>query len=145
MEDEELLDEMITDIVNGLVDKSDEEIQAELDKEGLPKEWQDELWQNIREARLPSTDEAAAKLPQNADFAAEAEADAQNMANEDDTAVEVTEEDSDGDGDTDKKTVEKESSEDDSEKDNAFESGDKPHDSDNSTNNIAKTLSNYRW
>lgn len=143
MEDEELLDEMIADIVSGLVDKSDEEIQAELDKEGLPKEWQDELWQNIREVR--AADDEAAKLPQNADFAAEAEADAQKMADEDDTSVEVTEEDSDGDGDTDKKTVEKESTEDDSEKDNASESGDKPHDSENSTNNIAKTLSSYRW
>lgn len=143
MDDEDLLDEMIADIVSGLVDKSDEDIQAEMDKEELPKEWQDELWQTINDVRAAGDE--ADKLPQNADFAAEAEADAQKMADEDDTSVKVTEEDSDGDGDADKKTVEKESTEDDSEKDNAAESGDKPHDSENSTNNIAKTLSSYRW
>lgn len=79
---------------------------------------------------------------------------AQSMANEDTTPVDVTEEDKDSDGDPDKITIEKQNPENDSdlkpsEDDfadfNSSEDEDKPHDEENSINRIASHLSNYRF
>lgn len=154
-----VVDDIIADIVSGLADLSDEEVQAKLSEYDLPDDIKDDILGTL--AELKGAEYIAGEMPQNADFAKEAEADAQAMADEDNTPVEVTEEDSDGDGDADKKTTEKTEPKDDSkdndEKDNSSESEDKPHDEkvtsdvrlknihENSTNNIAKTLSNYRW
>lgn len=153
MSDDEAIETMVTDIVSGLVDLSDDEVQNKLNEYDLPQEWKDDILDTLSAVR--ESEAGVANLPQNADFAAEVEADAQAMANEDNTPVEVTEEDKDSDGDTDKKTIEKTETKND-EEDNSSESEDKPHDSkvtsdvrlknvDNSTNSIARTLANYRW
>lgn len=164
MEDQDI-NGMLESIIDSLIDKSDDEIKSILSNPeyGLDQEWQDDILEMVHNAQGDTQGEdvqaADALADANAeDFSDNAEADAQDMADEDSTPVSVTEEDSDGDGDTDKTTVEKEEPEDDSNesKDNSDESEDKPHDSkvtsdvrmkniDNSTNSIAKTLANYRW
>lgn len=160
MSPKDKIEAMVVDLAMSLIDLPDDQVEAALDSYNLPPDWREDVLASLKEVKDA---EAMADDPSNLtagteDFSDNAEADAQDMADEDTTPVNVTEEDSDGDGDTDKTTVEKEEPEDDSNesKDNSDESEDKPHDSkvtsdvrmkniDNSTNSIAKTLANYRW
>ena len=116
---------------------------------GVPEDQMDaaiEMIQDVIDYDNEQNDNIALKEPLDAedrldsDAEHELEEQAQNMADGDDTVVEITDEDTDDDGDTDKTTIEK-----DEPKDNSSESEDKPHDSENSTNSIARHLSNYRY
>lgn len=170
MSAEEKIAQMVDDLAIGLLDTPEEEVASVLDSYDLPEDWKQDVLDTYHE--LKGVEFVSDEMPHKS---LDDLADAQAMADEDDTPVEVTEEDFDGDGDTDKKTVEKTEPEDDTftfgtgtdkdgnkhegalawsedndEKDNSSESEDKPHDSkvtskENSTNSIAKTLSNYRW
>lgn len=156
MSAEEKIAQMVDDLAIGLLDTPEEEVTSVLDSYDLPEDWKQDVLDTYHE--LKGVEFMSDEMPHKS---TEGLADAQAMADEDNTPVEVTEEDSDGDGDTDKKTTEKTEPEDDSEdndeKDNSSESEDKPHDGqvtsdarlkdihENSTNSIAKTLSNYRW
>ncbi|MBR6135617.1 MAG: hypothetical protein IKQ22_03935 [Clostridia bacterium] len=156
MSAEEKIAQMVDDLAIGLLDTPEEEVASVLDSYDLPEDWKQDVLDTYHE--LKGAEFMSDEMPHKS---MDDLADAQAMADEDDTPVEVSEEDSDGDGDTDKKTTEKTEPEDDSEdtdeKDNSSESEDKPHDEkvtsdvrlknihENSTNNIAKTLSNYRW
>jgi hypothetical protein len=104
---EDIVDEIIADLASGLVDKSNDEIIAALSKYDLDPEEVNEILETVDDLRE-----------------AETTVDSQSMANEDNTPVNVSEEDTDGDGDTDKVTLEKEEPED----DNNDEESDKPHD-----------------
>lgn len=147
MSADEKIAQMVDDLAIGLLDTPEEEVASVLDSYDLPEDWKQDVLDTYHE--LKGVEFISDEMPHKS---SEDLADAQAMADEDNTPVEVTEEDSDGDGDTDKKTTEKTEPEDDSndEKDNSSESEDKPHDGkvtsdENSTNNIAKHLSNYRW
>lgn len=119
-------------------DLSDEEIIELLKQYDLSEEEIDDLLTDIDNVKT-------------ADNMSDTAAKAQSMADEDNTEVTVTEEDRDDDGDTDKITVEKESEETDGLPldfvDGEEEDNDEPHDEKvaNVTNDIAKTLSGYRW
>ena len=106
MEDNEKLDvmeEIYSALAGGLMDKSQDEIMSALDAYNLsPAEVTDilDMIDDIKAAESMADENTA-----------------QNMANEDNTEVTVTEEDSDGDGDPDKVTMEKDTPEDDGEED----------------------------
>lgn len=157
MSDKDKIEAMVVDLAMSLMDLPDDQVEVELDSYNLPPDWREDVLTTLKEVKEA---EAKADDPSSLnngveDFSADAETDAQNKANEDDTPVTVTEEDSDADGDTDKTTIEKDEPEDDSftfgtgvdkdgnkhegvftwpedsnkDKDNSNESEDKPHDS----------------
>lgn len=117
-------------------DLSDEEIIDLLKQYGLSEEEIEDLLTDIDNVKT-------------ADSMSDTATEAQRMADEDNTEVTVTEEDRDDDGDTDKITIEKESEETDGLPLDFVdgEEEDSPHDEKvaNVTNDIAKTLSGYRW
>lgn len=123
---DDVIEEIITDLASGLIDKSDDEIMEALSSYDLAPEDMTDVLDLVDAVR-----EAESLNGQNI---------AQDMANEDNTEVSVTEEDSDGDGDMDKVTVEKDEPEDDEEfsdisdsemaalKSLTSDEGDDPHD-----------------
>lgn len=167
---DEIIDEIIADLVAGLINASDEEINAKLDSYDLTPEDREDVLETVKEVR-----QAEALADENTDSinidtidkmadAAASEDRAQQMANEDNTEVTVTEEDKDNDGDVDKTVIEKEDAENDagalSDEDkedidtyvnsfgNASEDEDNPHDtivSDARMKNIINTLSQFKY
>lgn len=140
---DDLVNEIFGDLAADLVDLDDDQIKDKILTYGLSPEDMKDVFDTV-------------KAVQEAEAASDAGSSAQQMANEDQTAVKVTEEDKDLDGDTDKVTVEKQETEDDDgvkevldyfdAPDNSSESEDKPHDeSDNKTNHFAKLLSEHRF
>ena len=169
---DEIIDEIIADLAAGLIDASDEEINSKLDTYDLTPEDREEVLATIKEVR--DAEKLADENPdplslENADALADANTrpddQAQQMADEDNTPVEVTSEDTDGDGDADKTTIEKVNPEDDDELSeeeeaaikadidalddgNSDEADDKPHDtivSDERMKNIIGTLSQFKY
>lgn len=167
---DEIIDEIIADLVAGLINASDEEINAKLDSYDLTPEDREDVLETVKEVRQaealadentdPINIDTVDKM---ADAAANADR-AQQMANEDNTEVTVTEEDKDNDGDVDKTVIEKEDAENDagslSDEDkedidtyvnsfgNASEDEDNPHDttvSDTRMKNIISTLSQFKY
>lgn len=165
---EEMLDEIFADLAADLVDLNDDQIKDRILKYGLSPEDMKEVFDTVK--AVQAAEGEADKNPdpislENAD--ALADANAKQMANEDQTTVKVTEEDKDSDGDTDKTTVEKTGPEDDmtltdeeralidsigsdegtEEPDNASETEDKPHEEPkfkNKTNQLARFLGENR-
>lgn len=157
------LNDIIAEIAAKGAEYADNEIESILNSYNItdPELREDvlETFKQIREA-----DKQADKNidPINLDTI-DAMADAQAMANADNTPVTVTEEDKDSDGDTDKMTIEQQGNEDDNNndplqdimsitepeseetEDNSSEETDKPHDEENSTNQIAKHLASHRF
>ena len=164
-------EEELTKAIAAAIELSDDEIVPYLEKAGLSPEEIDEALDIIEElskANEQAYDNITSKEPGDSaeriasDKMAATEEAAQKMANEDGTAVKVTEEDKDDDGDTDKVTVEKSDNEDDSKLSaeeeaalnefwggNSDKSDDKPHDtdvvSDRSLKNIIGTLSSFKY
>lgn len=131
--EEAIIEEIITGLAAGLLDKSDDDITEELEKYDLSPEDLEDIMDTIYEVRgaedlLDKDEENNFENDLNAldELADQNAAAAQRMANEDDTNVTITKEDTDGDGDTDTTTITKENTEDDG---NSDEAGDKPHDS----------------
>ncbi|MBP5594485.1 MAG: hypothetical protein J6Y02_03820 [Pseudobutyrivibrio sp.] len=154
MDADDKIETMVSDLALGLIDLPEDQMKAELKSYNLSPDWEEDILQLVHD--IKEAEATAAEMPQNADFAKEAEADAQAMANEDSTPVTVTEDDTDGDGDTDTKSIQKDEPKNDDASDNSSEEKDKPHDSkvssderlkniDNSTNSIARHLASYRW
>lgn len=160
---EDWIDEIVADLASGLIDASDEEITTKLDEYGLSDEDKADVLETIKQVK-----EAEGLADENPDplslenVDAMADAQAKQMADEDDTAVTITSEDKDGDGDTDTTTIEKtdsnvsdddikamqdllygdDDSEDNSDEGNSNESEDKPNDS---MKNITSTLSQFKY
>ena len=145
MDEEELLDELFADLASDLVDLSDDEIKERILKYDLDPADAEELFNIVKDV-------------QNAESLADQHTKkAQQMANEDNTDVKVTEEDKDSDGDTDKVTIEKETptndgnstlTEEEAADLNDFsEKEDEPHDEKiaNKTNQFAKLLGERRF
>lgn len=166
MKVDDVIEEIITDLAAGLIDASDEEIAEKLAKYDLSPEDTEDVMQTIQDVRDAEAAEdihAADEYLDKVDTMADAQA--QNMANEDNTLVIVTKEDKDSDGDADKITIEQVGNEDDlkssdndkkalttafnkldkNSEDHSSEEADKPHDEENSTNQIANHLANYRF
>ena len=163
-------EEQLTQLVAEAMDlPADERIDFFVNK-GMSEEEIDDALQTLQQVEdfdLEQDLNIASKEPEDAaerlssDAEDDLEQKAQKMADEDNTPVTVTEEDTDGDSDPDKVTAEKEEPESDiarfedaadelTSEDNSSEEGDVPHDEEtsepeNSTNSIAKTLANYRW
>lgn len=173
---DEIIDEIIADLVAGLINASDEEINAKLDSYDLTPEDREDILETVKEVRQAEALADENTDPINidtidkmADAAASEDSEdsedrAQQMANEDNTEVTVTEEDKDNDGDVDKTVIEKEDAENDagalSDEDkedidtyvnsfgNASEDEDNPHDtivSDARMKNIINTLSQFKY
>lgn len=167
---DEIIDEIIADLVAGLINASDEEINAKLDSYDLTPEDREDVLETVKEVRQAEALADENTDPINIDTidkmadAAASEDRAQQMANEDNTEVTVTEEDKDNDGDVDKTVIEKEDAENDagllSDEDkedidtyvnsfgNASEDEDNPHDtivSDARMKNIINTLSQFKY
>lgn len=149
MNAEDVIDGIISDLVDGLIDLPDEEIDAKLAEYDLAPEDVADIKNIISAERMANEDAAQnplslEKVDTMADNAAQA---AQEMANEDNSETTVTEEDSDKDGDTDKVTIEKKTPE----SDNAEPEEDKPHDKeivkdgDETQKNIITALTSHRW
>ena len=139
MDIDEVINEIISDITAGAVDIEDfDALDAYLDDKGLDSEEKNEILELINDVLT-------------AEDSLNIDTDAQQMANEDGTKVDVTEVDKDGDGDTDKVTIEKQKPEDDDNSDdgNADKSDDKPHDgtvlSDARLKNIIGTISQFKY
>ena len=139
MDIDEVINEIISDITAGAVDIEDfDALNAYLDDKGLESKEKNEILELINDV-LTAEDGLNINL------------DAQQMSNEDNTEVDVTEVDKDGDGDTDKVTIEKQKPEDDDNSDdgNADKSDDKPHDgtvlSDARLKNIIGTISQFKY
>ena len=139
MDIDEVINEIISDITAGAVDIEDfDALDAYLDDKGLDSEEKNEILELINDVLT-------------AEDSLNIDTDAQQMANEDGTKVDVTEVDKDGDGDTDKVTIEKQKPEDDGNSDdgNADKSDDKPHDgtvlSDARLKNIIGTISQFKY
>lgn len=141
MDIDEVINEIISDITAGAVDIEDfDALNAYLDDKGLESKEKNEILELINDV-LTAEDGLSIDL------------DAQQMSNEDDTKVDVTEVDKDGDGDVDKVTVEKQKPEDDDNSDksdgNSDKSDDKPHDgtvlSDARLKNIISTISQFKY
>ena len=139
MDIDEVINEIISDITAGAVDIEDfDALDAYLDDKGLDSEEKNEILELINDVLT-------------AEDSLNIDTDAQQMANEDGTKVDVTEVDKDGDGDTDKVTIEKQKPEDDGNSDdgNADKSDDKPHDgtvlSDARIKNIISTISQFKY
>lgn len=166
---DELLDEIFSDLASDLVDLDDDAIKNKILSYGLSPEDMKELFDTVKAVQAAEAE--ADKNPdplslENVDALADANTKAQKMADEDNSEVTVTEEDKDDDGDPDKVTIEKESPEDDSiiewaknkiaesedsGKDAKLGDNDKPHDekpkgvvSDSTMKNIISTLSSFR-
>lgn len=163
---EDWIDEVIADLASGLIDASNEEIAAKLDEYGLSDEDKSDVLETIKQVR--EAEEAADANPgplslENVDAMADAQA--KQMADEDNTVVTVTSEDKDGDGDTDATTIKKTNSsvseddikamqdllyddndndddDDNSDEGNSNESEDKPNDS---MKSITSTLSQFKY
>lgn len=141
---DDVIDGIISDLVDGLIDLPDEEIDAKLAEYELDPDDVADIKDLINAERMANSD--AAKNPLSIDkvdtMADNAAEKAQEMANEDNTPVEVTETDKDSDGDVDKVEIEQKDNEDDSEK---------PHDSELSEDdkdtqrNIIGALSDHRF
>lgn len=139
MDIDEVINEIISDITAGAVDIEDfDALNAYLDDKGLEPKEKDEILELINDVLT-------------AEDGLNIDADAQQMSNEDNTKVDVTEVDKDGDGDTDEVTIEKQKPEDDDNSDegNADKSDDKPHDgtvlSDARIKNIISTISQFKY
>lgn len=141
---DDVIDGIISDLVDGLIDLPDEQIDAKLAEYELDPDDIADIKDIIKAERMADSDAAENplsldKIDTMADNAAEQ---AQEMANEDNTPVDVTETDKDSDGDADKVEIEKQGNEDDSEK---------PHDSELSEDdkdtqrNIIGALSDHRF
>lgn len=131
---DEVINEIIADITAGAVDIEDFDVlDAYLDDKGLGSEEKNEILELINDVLT-------------AEDSLNIDVDAQQMANEDGTKVDVTEVDKDGDGDTDEVTIKKQKPEDDG---NADKSDDKPHDgtvlSDARLKNIIGTISQFKY
>ena len=145
MTEEELLDELFADLAADLVDLSDDEIKDRILKYDLDPADAEELFNIVKDVQ-----KAESIADQNTKKA-------QQMANEDNTDVKVTEEDKDSDGDTDKVTIEKEmptndgdstlTEEETAELNDFSEEDDEPHDEKiaNKTNQFAKLLGERRF
>lgn len=167
---DEIINEIIADLAAGLIDASDEEINAKLDSYDLTPEDREDVLETIKEVRQAEALADENTDPINIDTvdkmadAAASEDKAQQMANEDNTDVTVTEEDKDNDGDVDKTVIEKDDTENDAESlsdedkeaidtyvnnfGNASEDEDNPHDtvvSDARMKNIINTLSQFKY
>ena len=139
MDIDEVINEIISDITAGAVDIEDfDALDAYLDDKGLDSEEKNEILELINDVL---TAEDSLNIDTNA----------QQMSNEDNTKVDITEVDKDGDGDTDKVTIEKQKPEDDDNSDegNSDKSDDKPHDgtvlSDARLKNIIGTISQFKY
>lgn len=163
---DDVIEEIITDLAAGLIDASDEEIAEKLAHYNLSPEDMEDVMQTIQDVRdAEATEDIHAAGADLDKVDAMADAHAQAMANEDNTPVTVTKEDKDSDGDADKVTIEQDGNEDDlkfsdedkealtaafneldkNSEDHSSEEADKPHDEENSTNQIANHLANYRF
>lgn len=170
---DDVIEEIITDLAAGLIDASDEEIAEKLAKYDLSPEDMEDVMQTIQDVRDAEATEDIHAAGEDLDKVdAMADTQAQSMANEDNTPVTVTKEDKDSDGDADKVTIEQDGNEDDlsneahsaidtlvnnsdelkesadfqnESEDHSSEEADKPHDEENSTNQIANHLANYRF
>ena len=143
--DEQVLDELFADLAADLIDLTDDEIKDRILKYGLDPADMQEVFNIVK-----SVQEAEGLAEDNTGKA-------QQMADEDNTEVKVTEEDKDGDGDTDKMTIEKEipvndgdselTEEEDEELNDFSEEDDEPHDEkiSNKTNQFAKLLGERRF
>ena len=157
-------EEQLTNIIAQAAALSDDEVVPFLTDQGLSEEDIDEAMEVLEalkgmdaEAKdnITNTEPGDAAERIASDNMDDAEQAAAKMADEDDSEVTVTEEDKDSDGDMDKVTIKKEEPEDDmsltDEERSALdaymngESGDTPHDAENSTNSIAQHLSQYRY
>lgn len=139
MDIDEVINEIISDITAGAVDIEDfDALDAYLDNKGLDSEEKNEILELINDVLT-------------AEDSLNIDTDAQQMANEDGTKVDVTEVDKDGDGDTDEATIKKQKPEDDNDSDegNSDKSDDKPHDgtvlSDARLKNIIGTISQFKY
>lgn len=156
---DDVIDGIISDLVDGLIDLPDDEIDAKLAEYDLDPEDVADIKDLITAERMADTD--AEKNPlslENVDKMADAAAE---MSASDGTPVKVTEQDKDNDGDPDKVTIEKDEPNDDtvlgkSEKESLPDVEDEPHDKnlvedepkeepENSSNAIAQVLASHRW
>ncbi len=164
--DDKILNEIFADLAADLVDLSDDQIKDRILTYGLDPADMKDVYDTVKQVQAAEAEAAKNQDPlslENVDALADANTkQAQQMANEDNTEVTVTEEDKDNDGDTDKVTVTKEDNQTDldpafkewaeqhisegkpAEDDNSSESDDKPQLSENKTNQFAKHLSELR-
>ena len=165
--DDKILNEIFADLAADLVDLSDDQIKDRILTYGLDPADMKDVYDTVKQVQEAEAEAAKNQDPlslENVDALADANTkQAQQMANEDNTEVTVTEEDKDNDGDTDKVTVTKEDNQTDldpafkewaeqhisegktAEDDNSSESDDKPQLSEtNKTNQFARTLSELR-
>ena len=141
---DDVIDGIISDLVDGLIDLPDEEIDAKLAEYDLDPDDVADIKDLINAERMANSDAvknplSIDKVDNMADNAAEK---AQEMANEDNTPVKVTETDKDSDGDADKIEIEQKNNEDDSEKPHDLELSDDDKDT---QKNIISALSDHRF